>query len=321
MFYIHSGCYSDFAIHACTEDEDLAKLYCAIHNSRGEDSYDCYRYSDIDKLEDIYDIDKSLVNMFCSSEINVDINNGQYVFDIEDTVISAKTDYKLEFNMDTKSDELVIKDKIKDGKDEYDNTLKRFKIFRNVKDGENGEERITYRLTIENFITNSDDEKVILKSAEDYFYSMLALTDGVVDVDKWSAHEILTKGTKHKRFISIWFDINSWDFTPDTIDSVTIEVYRDYIASADMYNQYPRHSGRFGGYRKNSYLGIRNVNDFYREGFYFHNIEVKREYNTDEELYNFLIDRVKKIMIENADTLKEEFSKYDRNNIHEGFVE
>lgn len=316
MFYIHSGCYSDFSVHACTEDEELAKLYCAIHNSRCGDSYDCYRYSDIDKLEDVYDIDKSLVNMFCSSEINIDIDNGQYVFNIKDTVISAKTDYRFEFNMDTKSDELVTKSntEVKDGKDEYDNTLKRFNMTRRMKKGEDGEERITYRLTIENFITNSDDDKIILKSAEDYFYSMLALTDGVVDIDKWNAHEILTKGSKYKRFISIWFDIDSWDFTPETIDSISIEVYRDYIASIDQYNQYPSHIAHFEGYRSEVSLCINNVDDFYHKGFYFNDIEVKREFDTDEELYNFLIKKVKKIMIDNADILKKEFAKYDKNN-------
>lgn len=316
MFYIHSGCYSDFSVHACTEDEELAKLYCAIHNSRGEDSYDCYRYSNIDKLEDIYTIDKSLVNMFCSSEINVDIDNGQYVFNIKDTVISAKTDYRLEFNMDTKSDELVTKSntEVEDGKDEYDNTLKRFSMTRHMKKGEDGEEMVTYRLTIENFITKSDDAKVILKSAEDYFYSMLALTDGVVDIDKWSAHEILSKGSKHKRFLSIWVDIDSWDFTPETVDSILIEVCRDYIVSADKYRMYPRHAAYFDGYRRESSFVIRNVGDFRRKGFYFIDIEVKREFDTDEELYNFLIEKIKKIMIDNADTLKKEFAKYDKNN-------
>ena len=141
---------------------------------------------------------------------------------------------------------------------------------------------------------------------------MLDLTDGVVDIDKWNEHEILTKGSKYKRFISICFDINSWDFTPETIDDITIEVYRDYIASINEYNKYPKYSISYEDYSEEISYCIRNINDFCSKGLHFKNIEVVNESDTDEEIYNEAIGNVKKYMIENRERIKEAFYRYDR---------
>lgn len=318
MFYIHSGCYSDFSVHACTEDEELAKLYCAVHNSGCVDSYEFYDYSNIDKLEDMFAIDKSLVNMFCTSEIKVDIDNGQYFFYMHSKFINAKTDYRFKYNKEGQSYELVADSvtEVKDGKDKYDNTLKRLSMVRDTKRGEDGKRKIIHRITINNFITNSNDDKVILKSAEDYFYSMLALTDGIVDIDKWNAHEILTKGSKYKRFISIWVDINSWDFTPDTVDNIKVEVYRDYISSVDEYGMYPSKRVHFAGVDGDRTLSLSSIEGFHGKGLYIEDIEIVRDFDTNEELYDRVINMVKKSIGENVESLKKEYSNYCDSPLH-----
>ena len=58
MFYIECGEYSDTSFVACTENESLAELYCALKNSSPKVYQRDYRYYEVDMLEDIFKANK-----------------------------------------------------------------------------------------------------------------------------------------------------------------------------------------------------------------------------------------------------------------------
>jgi len=229
MFYIVCGDYSSTSVEACTEDEELAKLFCAIKNGSPRTWQHDYRYYKVDRLEDTFNVNKEDIKLEYFCDIKIKKIGGSYDFSVSNIESVAVYD-----------EELCKKYNI----DEYENLDYHRHDFDYSVESYSYKDEVYYEIL--NIKCPTDDEDKILKIAQDKWYEYLAFTDGIVDTELWEWNEMLLEG---KGFIlpayEIAIDINGWDGRKETADIVECKIYgptMTYVSSkSELMSVYIKH--------------------------------------------------------------------------------
>jgi len=172
MFLVTAGVYSDYHAVAYTEDENMAKTYCAMRNGSPYVCDHSYGYIEVQKLDDIFKMPEKELEINISSSVYVRYDKDGYSFSLGGSTEVARYDGEV-FN----SSGVV---------DEFDdlNFMDEYEIL-HISEFE-WDDSITY--TVSNFVCSKGDEEHILRVFQDNWFQWLNMTDGVVDVKTWNNH-------------------------------------------------------------------------------------------------------------------------------------
>lgn len=287
MFYIECGEYSDTSFVACTENESLAELYCALKNSSPKVYQRDYRYYEVDMLEDIFKANKEDFVLQYLYDIKVTGHGHNYSFEV--TNVEAITEY---------DKSMCISLGINEIEESCDYETKSYKGEFHFSISQNDDEKLICYLR--NLKCSFKDNERALRVAQDLWYQCLNLTDGEVDIDMWKAHMKMLNGTGYTIYrYKLLIDINRWDGNRDTRNIVEckilgpelkyVETKEDliYASVKHVTDEDFKYGGKYPKYFNNDYLLVDCIHfpDF---------SNISEHHDVIIRIKNFLLDKVSK---------------------------
>lgn len=287
MFYIERGEYSGVEVVACTEDERLADLYCALKNSSPKVWERNYRYYKVDMLEDVFKANKEDFVLQYLYDIWVTGSGHSYSFKVRN--VEAVTEYNESMCINLGINEM-------EESSDYENENFHDEFYFSLYEKDN--EKIA--VCLHNLKCPFKDNERALRVAQDLWYQCLNLTDGEVDVDIWKAHLKMLEGAGCMVYsYKLLIDINKWDGNRDTRNIVECKILGPELKHVEtkeaLSNAYVTHVtdkdysywGKYPKYFNNDYLLV--------DGIHFPDFSnISEHHNIIIRLKNILLDKVSK---------------------------